>query len=282
MTEEPHMDFDQIIQQIIRPKKKIIVDNFRISEGILTCDNYFVPVEAISMVRLDDKQKRSYARAVFLIVIGIILALIPVIRAFGSLFIFFGFIDLIISLINNLSKIKYLRIVLNNGNVCSFENKNKKFLLEAMSVLEDNITGIRTTAVNVDFSNGTINYMNDNSIGKTTVGNISAGGNIDLGAGIGNSTNTVTVSVDELSDKEWEILENFFSQKSERYESGSSNNRAYEGMKDMAKNHNKDGLKKVLKSISKKFGEKTMTVLLSGAGKTVAEQVMPVIKKLLS
>lgn len=100
-------------------------------------------------------------------------------------------------------------------------------------------------------------------MGKTKAGNISAGGNIDLGESIGNSTNTVTVSTEEISDREWKLLEDFFSQKAEHYEAHSNNRRAYEGMKDMAKAHNKDGLKKVMKSISKKFGEKTMTVLLS-------------------
>lgn len=276
------MDFDKIIQQIIKPKKKIIADNFIIDRGILECDNYFVSLEAISMVRIDEKQKRSYARAVLLIVIGIVFSLIPIINVIGSLLLFVGIVDFIISLANNLGKIKYLRIRLNNGDVCSFESRDKDFLLKATNAIKNSINGSKKIEVKVDFSNGTINYMNDNSIGKTTVGNISAGGNIDLGDGIGNSTNTVKINYQGITDKEWGALERFFSQKASLYDAGSNNQRAYDSLNSMVKDHDENGLKKVMKNISQKFGEKTMTILLTGVGQAVADQVRPIIMKLFS
>lgn len=257
--------------------RNIKTDNFCIENGILSCENYFVPIKAISMVRLDRKPRKSYKQAVIALLIGIILALIPLTREFGSLLIIIGIIGTIVVLLNNLSKKRYLLVTLNNGTVCSFVSEDEKFLIKVMSVLEGNISGKRTVSAKADFRKGNIVIINDNSIRKTTIGNISAGGNIDFGNGIGNSTNKVNVG--ELSDDEWRLLEELFEEKSDKYAIGSKNRRAYESMKDMAEKHDAKSLGTTIKKIASQLGDKAMTILLSGVTQTLAEQVLPVLKK---
>ena len=282
------MDFQQLISninQIEKKDKSLKVDDFYVGKGVIDCDNFFIPLDAVSRVSIARQPGLPRTLCIIIAILGLLWLLLPVgeLRIFGLFIILAGgFLWWIAPTINK-NRICYLTIKLNNNTTQIFESKNKDFLLKVMDVMERCIND-RRGGYDVSITNQTINYTDDHSVGKIT----NNGGTMsDIKPHIVgrddnhfvNYGNDVNVTIKHgLTEDDWKILEQFFSEKMKSVKPNSNNYKAYEQMKNTAINKDEKRLSDMMKKIGKDSIE---TVIVSGVGEVFKAKVLPILLSLL-
>ena len=166
------MDFQKLFNGLKEEQKSMIqTDNFYVGDGILKCENYFVPLDAISYVSLTKKADLSIWSNVALCIMGLLLLILPFafFRIIGFIMIGLGMLGVYLIIRKNKKKEYYLNIRLNNNGLLHFVSGEKEFMQDIMGVMQQCINN-RKGVYHIMIGEQKIYNVTDNSIGKTSAG----------------------------------------------------------------------------------------------------------------
>ncbi len=261
-------------------------ENFRLGEGVLECDNFYIVLDSISVVEI----KKTGDIPIFMAVVGIILGafclLIPwdIMKYAGCFLILMSIVNMLLTMQRNKTKLHTLKIGINSGKEFTFQNPDIEFLREVMAAIKECINGKKETYfINMEDNRITQNFEN-------VKGNFVTGSNIGAGATFMNATdqaqqsgNKVENHVNEnhagiLNDAEWEQLQNFFEARKKEYPLTDENYSSCENLENCAKEKNAEKMKEYIQMIG---GAAFKALITAGVSETLKQLIFPLITRIL-
>lgn len=279
------MDFQKLFNGLKEEQKSMIqTDNFYVGDGILKCENYFVPLDAISYVSLTKKADLSIWSNVALCIMGLLLLILPFafFRIIGFIMIGLGMLGVYLIIRKNKKKEYYLNIRLNNNGLLHFVSGEKEFMQDIMGVMQQCINN-RKGVYHIMIGEQKIYNVTDNSIGKTSAGRDIYGlqssvvGRDNTNVVCNGNSNRVNVE-HALTEKEWEDLEKFFQKKLDQCTPDNKNHKVYNQILSVTKKRDEDALGDIMKRIGKKAIE---TIVVAGVGEATKNIILPILLKLI-
>lgn len=243
-------------------------ENFIVGNGTIVTNNICIPLNAISIIKIEDKKKQSLRKAIITMIIGLLLCIIPVINFIGGIVLLCGIITLI-KLIWENSLQKYgLVIQVHSGMSYIFEHHDLNFIRKIADVIRkglDDTSGVTYISMgnskiehNYNGNPSFLSFGDNNTFGSGNIfGSGNAVGDIVMGANGSiikkDSHDTIDSNNSEkiFSTKEWEKMERYFQIRAE--ELGESNE-AYQSCRRMQQYANKkdaQGLRTFMRIIGK-------------------------------
>lgn len=273
-------------------KMKVISgDNFVVSNGILQCQNYFIPLDSISIVEMARIQLSPWF-FLCLFTIGIALSMFNVYLyreyfvsfTFATPMLVFGFIlSAVVIFIN--TKLPYtMTIRLNNNMFCTYMNGNKQFIQEIMKKMQECINN-RKGEYTFMLNQGKIEYKDNHSIniGGSVGGDfIAAGANKETHENNNNTTiNHSQQNNTGLTVEDWAHLENFFILRRQEFPNNDRNYKICNNLATYTQRRDAGKIKGYLQTI----GKEGIRMLLSAGTNVVdavaMETVKPILQKIL-
>lgn len=263
--------------------KLITGENFLVSDGILQFKNYFIPLDAVSMVEMGRIQITSWPFLVILVVGYILYENSMLLQSIGGLLGALGFVGWIIIVILNII-LPYIMIIrLNNNIFCTYMSYKKSFIQEMMIKMQECINN-RKGEYNFMLNQGKIEYNDNHSI------NIEGGVGRDFiapGANkttYENSNNTTTINHPKqnntgLTVEDWTNLEKFFVLRRQEFSSSDRNYKICNNLATYSQRRDAGKIKGYLKTIGK---EGIRMLLNAGTNAVAMETVKPILQKILS
>ncbi len=265
--------------------KLITGENFLVSDGILQFKNYFIPLDAVSMVEMGRIQITSWPFLVILVVGYILYENSMLLQSIGGLLGAIGFVGWIIIVILNII-LPYIMIIrLNNNIFCTYMSYKKSFIQEMMIKMQECINN-RKGEYNFMLNQGKIEYNDNHSIniGGSVGGDfIAAGANKETHENNNNTTiNHLQQNNTGLTIEDWMNLEKFFILRRQEF---SSSDRNYKICNNLATyTQRKDAGK--IKEYLQKIGKEGIRMLLNAGTNVVdavaMETVKPILQKILN
>lgn len=266
--------------------KSISGDNFVVRNGILQCQNYFIPLDSISIVEMARIQISPWT-SICILLIGLFLSIYNiylykeyyVTLNFATPLVFLGFILTFFVIFLN-TKLPYtLTIRLNNNIFCTYMNNNKKFIQDIMIKMQECINN-RKGEYKFMLNQGTIEYNDNHSI------NIEGGVGRDFIAPGANKT-TYKNSQNEINKQQsktgmtaedWMNLEKYFIMRQQEFLIGDRNYKICSNL--ITYSQRKDAGK--IKEYLHKIGKEGIRMLFTASTNVAAmEVVKPIVNKIL-
>lgn len=279
------MDFQKIVNTLGQEQNKSIkTKNFYVGEGILECENYFVPLDAITYVIINQKADLSIWCSVFLLIISLCFLIIPItfFRVTGFIMMVVEMLSIYLIIKKNQKKEYYLTINLNNNRVLNFVSGNKEFMQDIMNVMKKCIND-RKGGYRIMIGEQKIIHLEDSSVGK-----VNAGGDIisSTFSTIGRDNVNIKAKGDnnsisdgqKLTEQEWMLLEKFFQQKMQKYTPDDKNYKVYNQILSTTYKRDEESFGDIMKKIGKKAIE---SVIVTGVGETTKGIILPILLKML-
>ncbi len=269
--------------------KTITGDNFVVSNGILQCQNYFIPLDSISIVEMTRIQI-SPIFPITILVLGMFLSLFNIYlyneyfikMPFAIQMFIFGFLlTVAVTFIN--TKLPYmLTIRLNNNIFCTYTNSNKKFIQDIMKKMQECINN-RKGEYKFMLNQGTIQYNDSHSIQIENVSNspieiYNENAKKEIG---GNEIKNVcnSQSSKSLTLQDWMTLEKFFIMRQKEFSVNDRNYKICSNLLTYSKEREIGKFRKYLGVIGK---EAIRTLFTTSTNVAAMETVKPIIQKILS
>lgn len=261
--------------------KKISGENFIVSDGIIQFKNYFIPLDAISMVEMGRLQV-SFKPFLILLVFSCFISERSIFyELITRILLYLGFLGLIITVIVNIVLPYVMTIRLNNDIFCTYMSYKKSFIQEMVDKMQECINN-RKGEYNFMLNQGKIIEYNDNhsiNIGGGVGGDvIMTGAKKEIHENSDNVTKYPHYN-SKITPEDWVNLEKFFLMRQQEFSAGDRNYKicnnlvTYSQMKDTGK------IKKYLQTI----GKEGLRMLFTASTNVAAmETVKPIIQKILS
>lgn len=277
----------------LQKMKVISGDNFVVSNGILQCQNYFIPLDSVSIVEMARIQLSPWF-FIGMFTIGIVLSIFNVYLS-REYYVYFTLAapvliwGLILSaaVIYINTKLPYtMTIRLNNNMFCTYMNGNKQFIQKIMDKMQECINN-RKGEYTFMLNQGKIEYKDNHSInigGSVGRDFIAPGANKTT---YENSNNTNTVNYPRQDNKgltveDWIKLEKFFVLRRQEFSSSDRNYKICNNLATYSQRKDAGKIKGYLQTI----GKEGIRMLLSAGTNVVdavaMETVKPILQKILS
>lgn len=272
-------------------EKSMTGENFYVGEGFLTFRNYYLPLSAVSMVKLTEDKSLNMLSCKFLLIAGIIFLLLPLelglLRAFGLFAIIVGGAGGLFVNWQNKNKNYYLSIYVDSGNVLSFAHKNSEFILKAMAVIKNCIkdqsmrmyVDMRQEHIEQNIGEMNMFYKNESNVnsGNTTYGNMNVAGDGSTIFDNGNNSNLSGVvfgdnnNVNSITDSEWQQLTDYFEKRKLDFEEGDYKRGICERIAGYAKSRDVGKLKNYLNQVESVLKQIVVGVAAKGVTNIIAD-----------
>lgn len=275
----------------IQKMKTITGDNFVVSDGILKCHNYFIPLDSITIVEMARLQLSPFI-SIFICSIGLLLSLYNIylyiqyrvkIPYSFSMFIFGFLLSFLVIYLN--TKLPYIMTIrLNNNIFCTYMNKNKKFIQDITIIMQECINN-RKGEYKFMLNQGEIKY-NNNSINIT--GDIKDS-NIDIIGSGGSkiSYGDTSIKHEEKKDytgltiEDWMNLEKFFILRRQEFSSSDRNYKICNNLATYTQRKDAGKIKEYLKLIGKEGIQMLLNAGTNVVDAVAMETVKPILQKIL-
>ena len=259
--------------------KLITGKNFIVSDGILKFKNYFIPLDAVSMVEMGRIQIVSWPFLIIFIAGYLLYENIGLFEYISSLISAIGFLGWLIIIVMNIIMPYIMIIRLNNNLFCTYMSYKKNFIQEMMIKMQECINN-RKGEYKFMLNQGTIEYNDNHSI------------NIDGGVGrdfiapganktsYENSNNHVNYQQSRvgITTEDWMRLEKYFIMRQQEFSAGDRN---YQICSDLITySQRKDAGK--IKGYLQTIGKEAVRMLFTASTNVAAlEVVKPIVNKIL-
>lgn len=271
----------------LQKMKVISGDNFVVSNGILQCQNYFIPLDSISIVEMARIQLSPWF-FIGIFVMGVVLSMFNtflyreyyIFFTFATPMLVFGFIlSAIVIFIN--TKLPYtMTIRLNNNMFCTYMNGNKQFIQRIMEKMQECINN-RKGEYNFMLNQGRIEYNDNHSInieGNNKGDIIASGAHKTIHE---NNNNTIYQQQNKtgLTVEDWTNLEKFFVLRRQEFSSSDRNYKICNNLVTYTQRKDAGKIKEYLQKIGK---EGIMMLLNAGTNAVAMNTIKPILQKILS
>lgn len=268
----------------MRNFKLISGDNFFVSDGILKFKNYFIPLDAISIVEMGRIQISLLPFAIMLVIGGLIPERSFLFKLIGLPLIIFGFYSLAILVAINFILPYTMTIRLNNDNYCVYISYKKNFVRDIMIKMQECINN-RKGEYKFMLNKGIIEYNDNHSIniGGSVGGDfIAAGANKEIHENNNNTTiNHSQQNNTGLTVEDWINLEKFFILRRQEFPSNDRNYKICNNLATYSQRKDAGKIKEYLQII----GKEGIRMLLNAGANVVdavaMETVKPILQKIL-
>ncbi len=271
----------------IQKVKLITGDNFIVSDGILKCQNYFIPLDSISLVEMARIQLSPwFSIGIFFFGLFVSVFNVFVYREhntqipYTGFLIGFGFV-LSASVIFLNTKLPYtMTIRLNNNLYCTYMNRNKRFIQDIMDKMQECINN-RKGEYTFMLNQGKIEYNDNHSIniGGGVGGDfIASGANKEIHE---NSHNIINRPQNKtgITAEDWVNLEKYFIMKQQDFPIGDRNYKICNNLITYTQKKDAGKIKSYLQTIGK---EALRMLFVAGTNVAAMETVKPIVNKILS
>lgn len=269
--------------------KAISGDNFVVSNGILQCQNYFIPLDSICIVEMARIQLSPWF-FILILVFGLFLSICNVylynmyyikFPIAIPMFIFGLVLTAVVTFVN--TKLPYtMTIRLNNNNFCTYTNRNKEFIQKIMDKMQECINN-RKGEYKFMLNQGKIEYKDDHSINiggapnsSIEIYNENAKKEIsgDEIKNIGNAQNSNTLTL-----QDWMTLEKYFTMRQKEFSMNDRNYKICSNLITYSRQREIGKFRKYLGVIGK---EAIRTLFTASTNVAAMETVRPIVQKILS
>lgn len=237
-------------------------ENFIVGNGTIVTKNICIPLNAISIIKIEGKNKRPLGKTIITIIIGFILTLIPVIGLIGTIAFYYGLIKLVYLIIVNCLKKFGLVIQVHSGTSYVFEHKDIDFIRKIADVIRKGLDDTSSvTYISMGDSKIEHNFHGNPSFfvfgDGNTFGDMVMGGQNNITKQDShtsydshdtiNSNNTTNI----FSSEEWEKMEQYFQLRAEQLGRSSEAYKPCKRMEQYAKQKDAHRLRQFMKTIGK-------------------------------
>ena len=145
-------------------KKEIKAHGYLIDEGILSWDNFFVPIKHVVIVSKYVDKKVSIGSAILIIVLGMLLMAMPSgLKILGVMFLLCGIILLVLLMIIAKQRRFYVKIKLVSGDIFTIGDRDEQFIDKIIEVLRDAVVN-DSAKYSISMDARTIQYYQNNGV----------------------------------------------------------------------------------------------------------------------
>lgn len=266
----------------MRNFKLISGDNFFVSDGILKFKNYFIPLDAVSIVEMGRIQISILPFAIMLVIGSLIPERSFLFELIGLPLITFGFFSLTIIVAINFILPYTMTIRLNNDNYCVYISYKKNFVRDIMIKMQECINN-RKGEYKFMLNKGIIEYNDNHSI------NIEGGVGRDFIAPGANKTthennnNTIYQQQNKtgLTVEDWTNLYNFFVLRRQEFSSSDRNYKICNNLATYTQRRDAGKIKGYLQTIGKEGVRMLLSASTNVVDAVAMETVKPILQKIL-
>ena len=273
-------------------KKVLRGENFFIGDGTLAFKNYFISLNSIAVVTLNQVQDMSLGRYVIgLVVCALLFFIVPLIaiKVISAVAIVFCAVMVYSIWSKNKNKIYTLQIDLINGSHYMYLHNNKEFICQVADLIRMCIDDKGKTFTIVSNENRIENFIDqsvtgDNNMYMGKAKNIASGNSVINDFGKKNKfkdnmlLNENTSNQTVIKESEWEILEEFLAEQQVRMYGTENEDKCREFLYDVGQRDVKS-----LKDKLKKMGQKGIAeMFFEGVEKVAQVAIKAILAKVLA
>ena len=243
-------------------------ENFIVGNGTIVTSNICIPLNAISIIKIEDKKKQSLRKAIITIIIGLLLCIIPLINFIGGVVLLCGIVILIkVTLENSLQKYG-LVIQVHSGMSYIFEHHDLNFIRKIADVIRkglDDTSGVTYISMgnskiehNYNGNPSFLSFGDNNTFGSgnifgsgNTVGDVVMGDNSSITKKDSHDTIDSNNSEKIFSTEEWKKMEKYFEIRAEELGETSEAYQTCKRMQQYANKKDAHGLRAFMRKIGK-------------------------------